>query len=100
MHIYDDLLKSIELIKQYLLEHGESYSMQNMNSFDIVFANSIFFQLENIKRGLNGCFDSTSKTEEFVSDFLSIKYNPQYIEIVKSVRKENNNRCLRKVSSR
>lgn len=100
-YIYNDLLHSIELTKQYLLEKGISYSMPNssfQNDDSVIM--EIFEELKIVKRGIYSSNGDVDKLNKYVSDFISIKYNPNYIAMVNCIKSDNECMTLRKVSNR
>lgn len=95
--IYNDLLHSIEITKDFLLHDlCSSYLISKEN------ASNILEQLNNIKMGLNFA-NSKGQAElanSYISDYLSIKYSPLYIEINESMKSKSSNKVLKLVSSR
>lgn len=99
-YVYNDLLHSIELTKQYLLDNNISYSLKdNFQNGDLEIL-EIFNKLDAIKKGFYSSNGDITKLNKYVSDFISIKYSPSYLAMVNSIRNNKEVMTLRKVSSR
>mgnify|MGYP001037454970 CR=1 FL=1 len=95
-NIYNDLIGSLELMKQYLLENGGSYSLYASDTKkELESVNELFESLVNIKKGINSSVN-TNQLDTYISRYLSIKYSSDYIKIAKSVRDKKTSRNLKK----
>lgn len=108
MNFYTELINSLELIKQYILVNGGIYSLSNGISIDndVFNAKNIFNKLVAIKRTANSLYELSSSREHLsleksiISDFISIKYSSDYINIASSLDTNKSSNTLKLVSNK